>query len=102
VSFTPGPLYSGERTSGTGIHWIGDWVGPKAGLDAVAKRKIPNPRRESNPQTPISSPQPVAMGRIILKWLQNTGCVGMDSFQVAQCTVQGCVLINKVMKLQVP
>jgi hypothetical protein len=40
-----------ERVSGT--HWIGGWVGPRAVLDAVAKRKIPSPRRESNPRTPI-------------------------------------------------
>jgi len=30
-----------ERAPGT--HWIGDWMGPKAGLDAVVKRKIPRP-----------------------------------------------------------
>jgi hypothetical protein len=28
-------------------------VGPGAILDAVVKRKIPSPRRESNPRTPI-------------------------------------------------
>jgi hypothetical protein len=28
-----------------GSHWIGGWVGPSAGLDAVVKRKIPRPRR---------------------------------------------------------
>jgi hypothetical protein len=27
-------------------------VGPRAVLDAVVKRKIPSPRRESNPRTP--------------------------------------------------
>jgi len=32
--FTPG-----VRAPGT--HWTGGWVGPKAGLEAVAKRKIP-------------------------------------------------------------
>jgi hypothetical protein len=37
-------------------HWIGDWVGPRAVLDAVVKRKIPNSRRESNPRTPIVQP----------------------------------------------
>jgi hypothetical protein len=26
-----------------GTHWIGDWVGPRAGLDVVSKRKIPSP-----------------------------------------------------------
>jgi hypothetical protein len=31
-------------------------VGPRAGLDAVVKRKIPSPRRESNPRTPIVQP----------------------------------------------
>jgi hypothetical protein len=31
--FTPG-----ERAPST--HWIGGWVGPRAGLDAVEKRKI--------------------------------------------------------------
>jgi hypothetical protein len=36
-----------ERAPGT--HWIGGWVDPRAGLDAVAKRKIPSPCRESNP-----------------------------------------------------
>jgi hypothetical protein len=30
-----------------GIHWIGGWVGPRAGLDAVEMRKIVQ-YRESN------------------------------------------------------
>jgi hypothetical protein len=29
-------------------YWIGSWTGPRAGLDAVVKRKIPRPRREPN------------------------------------------------------
>jgi hypothetical protein len=37
--FTPG-----ERVPGN--YWIGGWVGPRANLDAVAKRKIPCPYRE--------------------------------------------------------
>jgi len=28
-------------------------VDPRVGLDAVEKRKIPSPRRKSNPRTPI-------------------------------------------------
>jgi hypothetical protein len=43
-----------ERVSGT--HWIGGWAGPRAVLDAVVKRRIPSPRRESNPTTPIVQP----------------------------------------------
>jgi hypothetical protein len=31
-------------------------MGPRAGLDAVEKRKIPSPRRESNLRTPIVHP----------------------------------------------
>jgi hypothetical protein len=38
VSFTPLPLYPSERAPGT--HWIGGWVGPRAGLDYVEKRKF--------------------------------------------------------------
>jgi hypothetical protein len=34
----PGRFTPGERASGT--HWIGGWVGPRAGLDATDKRKF--------------------------------------------------------------
>jgi hypothetical protein len=54
ISFTLRPLYLKERAPDT--HWIGSWVGPRAVLDAVVKRKIPSPRRESNPRTPIVQP----------------------------------------------
>jgi hypothetical protein len=47
----PSRLNPSERAPGT--HWIGDWVGPRAVLDAVVKRKIPSPRREWNPRTSI-------------------------------------------------
>jgi hypothetical protein len=43
----------GERALGT--HWIGGWVGPRASMDAVAKRKIPSPFQESNPSCPARS-----------------------------------------------
>jgi hypothetical protein len=43
-----------ERAAGT--HWIGGWVGPRAFLDAVVKRIIPSPSRESNSRTPIVQP----------------------------------------------
>jgi hypothetical protein len=35
---------------------IGGWASPRAGLDAVEMRKIPSPRRESKPWTPIVQP----------------------------------------------
>jgi hypothetical protein len=51
VIFTPRPLYSEGKNPGT--HWIGSWVGPRAVLDAVVKKKIPILRQESNTRTPI-------------------------------------------------
>jgi hypothetical protein len=45
----PGRFTPRERAPGA--HWIGDWVGPRASSDAVMKRKVPNPRRDSNPRT---------------------------------------------------
>jgi hypothetical protein len=50
----PGRFTPRKRAPGT--HWIGGWVGPKVGPDAVVKRKIPSPRRESNPKIPIVQP----------------------------------------------
>jgi hypothetical protein len=35
-------------------HWIGGWVGPRAGLDVVVKRKTPSTCWDSNP--PIIQP----------------------------------------------
>jgi hypothetical protein len=50
----PGRFTPRERAPG--IHWIGGWVGPRAVLDAVVKREIRSPRRESNPRIPIFQP----------------------------------------------
>jgi hypothetical protein len=46
VRFTPRLLYPQEKSPVT--HWIGGWVGLRAVLDAVVKRQIPSPCRESN------------------------------------------------------
>jgi hypothetical protein len=54
VSVTPRPRFTlGERTPG--IHWTGGLVGPRADLDAGARRKILCPCRESNPNRPARS-----------------------------------------------
>jgi hypothetical protein len=54
VSITPRPRFTpGERTVGT--HWIGGWVGSRAGLDAEARRKILCPCRRSNTDGPVRS-----------------------------------------------
>jgi hypothetical protein len=39
----PGHFTPKERPPG--IHWIGGWVGPRAVLDAVVKKKFPAPTR---------------------------------------------------------
>jgi hypothetical protein len=55
VSFMPRPFYpqGKERAPPPRTHWLGDWVGLRAGLDtAVVKRKNPCPYRESNPSRP--------------------------------------------------
>jgi len=43
VSLKPRPLYPLRKSPGT--HWTGGWEGPRVGLDAVAKRENPCPRR---------------------------------------------------------
>jgi hypothetical protein len=43
------------KSPGPGIRWIGGWVGPRVGLDAVEKRKIKH-WRESNLGRPACSP----------------------------------------------
>jgi hypothetical protein len=48
-----------SRERAPGIHWIGSWVGPRAGLDALVERNIPSPCRGSNPRW--SSPYPSAI-----------------------------------------
>jgi hypothetical protein len=64
-SFTPALEVSGQLHSPAALpprerapdtQWIGGWVGPRAVLDTVVKRKIPSPRWESNPRTPIVQP----------------------------------------------
>jgi hypothetical protein len=54
VSFRSDRFNPRERVHGT--HWIWCWVGPRVSLDAVNRRKIPSPSRESNPGTPIVQP----------------------------------------------
>jgi hypothetical protein len=45
----PGRFIPRERAPST--HWIGGWVGPRAGLDAVVKIRIPSPCQDSNPRS---------------------------------------------------
>jgi hypothetical protein len=40
------------REKAPGTDWIRSWVGPRAGLDTVSKKKIPSPYRDSNTDHP--------------------------------------------------
>jgi hypothetical protein len=53
------PGHFTPRKRAPGIHWIGGWVGPRAILDMMLKKKIPSPCWELNPDYPIV--QPVAI-----------------------------------------
>jgi hypothetical protein len=48
------PGHFTPREKGPGIRWMGGWVGPRAGLDAVVRKKIPNLCRDSNPRSSSS------------------------------------------------
>jgi hypothetical protein len=50
----PDRLTPRERNPGT--HWAGGWVGSRAFLDAVVKRRITSPPPELNPRTPTIQP----------------------------------------------
>jgi hypothetical protein len=53
-------------------------VGPRAGLDAVVKKKIPSPRRDSNPY-PVAIPALVPLVRKVfnrLRWAGHVTRVG--------------------------
>jgi len=50
--YAPVALFPVKKPSPTGTRWIRFWVGTRASLDAVAKRKIPSPCRQSNPDHP--------------------------------------------------
>jgi len=53
-SFTPRPLNPLGNTPGT--HWIGDWEGPRAGLDAVEIDKFSAPVGNRTHEPRSSSP----------------------------------------------
>jgi hypothetical protein len=56
--------------------WIGGWVVPRAVLDALMKRKIPSPRRESKPRTLVCNINSCQMNfKVTVKfpmWLSTT------------------------------
>jgi hypothetical protein len=45
VNYTPWPIYPWKEALYR-IHWIGCWVGPRAGVDFLENSKIPFPFRD--------------------------------------------------------
>jgi len=61
----PGCFTSRKRAPGA--HWIGGWVGHRAGVDAVVKRKYPHHYQKLNPSQPTYS---LVTIKTSLPWLQ--------------------------------
>jgi hypothetical protein len=49
------------RERAPSAHWIRGWLDPRAGLDAVERRKIPSPCRDSNPRSSSSYRSPIPL-----------------------------------------
>jgi hypothetical protein len=60
-----------------GTHWIGGWVGPRAGVDAVEKRKILH-CRETNPDRPVRRCTGWAFPTFSRLWHYNETSCGSD------------------------
>jgi hypothetical protein len=75
----PAALLSGEIVLST--HWIGGWVGPGVGLDAVAKRKTSAPAENRSPVV-----QPI-VSRHFADWnIQVQVCVRRNGSEILQET----------------
>jgi hypothetical protein len=61
-----GPGRFAPRRRAPGTHWTRGWMGPGAGVDAVEKRQIYFPCRESNPTI-----QPVAIPTELSRLIRN-------------------------------
>jgi len=62
-----------ERAPGT--HWIGGWVEPKDGLDAVVKRKVPALSGTRTPDHPAHSPALYRLMTVYVHTQQLLRCV---------------------------
>jgi hypothetical protein len=64
ISFKPRPLSVGEGVPGT--DYIGCWIGPRSGVDAVAKKKI---------ASTLLHGIELLLVTMVIKLLQSTECV---------------------------
>jgi hypothetical protein len=75
--------YTRERAPA--IHWIEGWVRPRAGLDAVVRRKIPSPYRDSNPPIiqPAAQRYTTELSGLLLVYRRELKWEGVDWIHVA-------------------
>jgi hypothetical protein len=90
-----------KKKKKTYTHWLRGWVGPRAGVDSVAKRKkVSFPWRESNPSRParslvairteLSQLRPVFLSAFLCK-IFCRGCLKwMSSWQGFQLPTSKC------------
>jgi hypothetical protein len=91
VSIMPWPCFTPrERTPGT--HWIGGWVGLRAGLDVGARREILCPCQESNSDRPARSQTLYCLSYHGSRWLGSVGLISYRQvgWQVIQLWVISC------------
>jgi len=69
-------------------------VGPRAGLDAIVKKKIPSPYRDSNPH-PNRSP---ALYHNVKMYIKKVGFDDVKWVHVTQDTVQWRAIVNTIIK----
>jgi len=81
-------LSPGKETPGT--HWTGVWVGSRDGLDAVAKRKIPNPFQKLNTDSPARSLVATLneLSRLLYEQSSKCKCWNKTGCRSFQCTLQ--------------
>jgi hypothetical protein len=96
----PGRFTPTERAPGT--HWIEGWVGSRAVLEAVAKRKIPSPAGNRTLEPRSSSPQPSAMPTTVSNVVSSTGHAQitlwfrvLDKLSFRSSTNRGILPMNK-------
>jgi hypothetical protein len=85
----PAALPPGVRTPGT--HYTGGWMGSRAGLDAVAKRKVPIPA-PAGKWTPVV--QPIAQS---LYWLSYPGSRIITVMRLNEWSWKGPLLLSHVL-----
>jgi hypothetical protein len=91
----PGRFTPRERAPGT--HWIGGWVGPRAVVDVVVKRKIPSPHWDLNPRTPTVQP----VSQCYTDWAITALAIKLYSIKSTKKLNCSKTMLNKINKINI-